>query len=107
MSVLEDTHAEKVRALTRERYEMFVGGEWVSAASGATMDTIDPTTEKAIATVPLAGAEDVDRAVTAAVKGQAEWKRLTWQQRAQLMRDLAQQVSEHAGELDELDAIDG
>jgi betaine-aldehyde dehydrogenase len=107
MSVLEDTHAEKVKALTRERYEMFVGGEWVSAASGATMDTIDPTTERAIAAVPLASAEDVDRAVAAAVKGQEEWKRLTWQQRAQLMRDLAQKVSEHAGELAELDAIDG
>jgi betaine-aldehyde dehydrogenase len=107
MSVLEDTHAEKVKALTRERYEMFVGGEWVSAASGATMDTIDPTTERAIAAVPLASAEDVDRAVAAAVKGQEEWKRLTWQQRAQLMRDLAQKVSEHAAELAELDAIDG
>jgi betaine-aldehyde dehydrogenase len=107
MSVLEDTHAEKVKALTRERYEMFVGGEWVSAASGATMDTIDPTTERAIAAVPLASAEDVDRAVAAAVKGQEEWKRLMWQQRAQLMRDLAQKVSEHAGELAELDAIDG
>jgi betaine-aldehyde dehydrogenase len=107
MSVLEDTHAEKVKALTRERYEMFVGGEWVSAASGATMDTIDPTTERAIAAVPLASAEDVDRAVAAAVKGQEEWKRLTWQQRAKLMRDLAQKVSEHAGELAELDAIDG
>jgi betaine-aldehyde dehydrogenase len=107
MSVLEDTHAEKVKALTRERYEMFVGGEWVSAASGATMDTIDPTTERAIASVPFAGAEDVDRAVAAAVKGQEEWKRLTWQQRAQLMRDLAQQVSDHAGEFAELDAIDG
>ena len=103
----EDTHTEKVKALTRERYDMFVGGEWVSAASGATMATIDPTTEKTIATVPVAGADDVDRAVAAALKGQEEWRRLTWQQRAQLMRELAQAVAANAGELAELDAIDG
>jgi betaine-aldehyde dehydrogenase len=107
MSVAEQTRAERVKSLTRERYEMFVGGAWVPAASGATMDTIDPTTEETIATVPLAGADDVDRAVAAALEGQEEWKRLTWQQRAQHMRELAQAVADHAAELAELDAIDG
>jgi betaine-aldehyde dehydrogenase len=107
MSVLENTHAERVKSLTRPRYEMFVGGEWVTAASGATLETVDPTTEETIATVPLAGPDDVDRAVSAAQKGQEEWKRLSWQQRAQLLRELARRLSEHAGEFAELDAIDG
>src|SRR5690348_5785424 len=107
MSVLENTHAERVKLLTRRRYEMFIGGEWTAAVSGATIKTIDPTTEEAIATVPLGGPDDVDRAVVAAQSGQNEWKRLTWQQRAQLLRELAARLAEHAGEFAELDAIDG
>jgi betaine-aldehyde dehydrogenase len=107
VSVIENTHAERVKTLTRTRYEMFIGGEWTAAASGATIETIDPTTEVAIATVPLGGHEDVDRAVAAAQVGQNEWKRLTWQQRAQLLRELAARLAEHAREFAELDAIDG
>ena len=107
MSVREETHTERVRTLTAERYGMFVGGEWVHATSRSTIDSIDPTTEQRIATVPLAGPEDVNLAVSAAQRGQEEWSRLTWQQRAQMLRDLARRLSEHASEFAELDAIDG
>ena len=43
-----------------------IGGEWVDAASGETMEVIAPATGEAIAVVPRCGAEDVDRAVAAA-----------------------------------------
>lgn len=86
---------------------MFVGGEWIDAASGDSMESIDPTTEATIATVPLAGAEDVDRAVAAAVSAQKEWGELTWQQRARVLREMGQRLADHADEFAELDAIDG
>ena len=97
----------RLRQRTRERYGMFVGGEWVNAASGASMETIDPTTETTIATVPLGGTEDVDRAVTAAAGAQREWGELTWQQRAGVLREVAQRLADNADEFAELDAIDG
>ena len=45
---------------------MFIGGEWVEAASGATDDVLNPATEEVVGSVPRGGAPDVDRAVEAA-----------------------------------------
>jgi aldehyde dehydrogenase (NAD+) len=44
----------------------YIGGEWVSPISAACADVIDPATEQSIASVALADAADVDRAVKAA-----------------------------------------
>src|SRR5215210_3925808 len=58
---------------------MVVGGESVDAADGKTFDVVNPATGKVIATAPLGGREDVDRAVVAARaafddrKGWANW----------------------------------
>ena len=55
-----DTRAD-VRAT-----QMVIGGESVDAADGQTFDVVDPATGTVIATAPLGGPEDVDRAVAAA-----------------------------------------
>ena len=47
---------------------MVIGGESVDAADGRTFDVVNPATGKVIATAPLGGREDVDRAVAAAQK---------------------------------------
>lgn len=47
-------------------YKMFIDGQWVDAASGKTMDVINPSNQEVVARVPMAGSEDVDRAVQAA-----------------------------------------
>ena len=59
--------------------KMIIGGEQVDAADGQTFDVVNPATGQVIATAPLGGAEDVDRAVKAAQaafedpKGWAAW----------------------------------
>src|SRR6187402_458011 len=59
--------------------KMIIGGEQVDAADGQTFDVINPATGQLIATAPLGGPEDVDRAVKAAQqafedpKGWAAW----------------------------------
>jgi betaine-aldehyde dehydrogenase len=50
------------------RARMVIGGEQVDAADGQTFDVVNPATGKVIATAPLGGREDVDRAVAAANK---------------------------------------
>ena len=45
---------------------MLIGGEWVEAAAGRTLEVRNPATDEVIARVPDAGAEDMDRAVRAA-----------------------------------------
>ena len=48
------------------QYRLYIAGEDVAAASGATFDAVNPTTGETWATHSLGGAEDVDRAVRAA-----------------------------------------
>lgn len=59
-------------------YRMFIGGEWVSAASGETFPSDNPYTGKPWARIPLSGAADVDRAVRAARSAftSGEWPKL-------------------------------
>ena len=49
-------------------YKNLVGGEWVDAASGETMEVLNPATGEVIAEVPRGSEEDVERAVAAAIK---------------------------------------
>ena len=51
-----------------KRYTHFyIDGQWVDPAPGGrSFELVDPSTEQAFASVPLGGAEDVDRAVRAA-----------------------------------------
>jgi betaine-aldehyde dehydrogenase len=56
------------------RLQMVIGGELVDAADGQTFDVVSPVTGQVIATAPLGGREDVDRAVAAAQQALDEKK---------------------------------
>src|SRR3954451_11741307 len=75
---------------------MLIGGEWVHARSGATFESINPYTAQPWATVPRAGAEDVDAAVRAARGAFESWGRTLPSARGTLMRRLSQLIAEHA-----------
>ena len=50
-----------------KQYDQFyIGGQWVDAVSGRTIEVRNPSTDELIASVPEGGAEDVTRAVDAA-----------------------------------------
>ena len=48
------------------KHQLLIDGQWVDAASGETIPVEDPATEKVLGEVALGGAEDIDRAVSAA-----------------------------------------
>jgi betaine-aldehyde dehydrogenase len=91
-------------SITVEQHKNLVGGEWVDSASGDTMEVLNPATGEAIAEVPRAGAEDVDRAVQAAKKALPEWLETTPGERAELLLKLADAIDEHTEELAELES---
>ncbi|MCW3050611.1 MAG: carnitine dehydratase [Solirubrobacterales bacterium] len=80
------------------RYPMLIGGEWVDARSGATLEPVNPFTGQAWAETPRAGPEDVDAAVRAARAAfdDGPWRRLTGTDRARLMRRLGRAQRRHA-----------
>ena len=78
-------------APTREK--MFIGGEWVESADGRTVDVETPATRgKVIASVPRAGAADVDRAVQAAAAAFPAWRQMAPRDRGRLLLRIADDV---------------
>ena len=60
---------------TVSTHQNFVGGEWVDATGGETMEVLNPATGETIAEVPRSSAADVDRAVQAAKRALPEMAR--------------------------------
>ena len=91
-------------SVTVSHHKNLIGGEWVDAAGGETMEVLNPATGETIADVPSASAEDVDRAVQAAKKALPEWLETTPGERAELLLKLADAIDEHTDELAELES---
>ncbi|WP_226017370.1 betaine-aldehyde dehydrogenase [Novosphingobium sp. FKTRR1] len=51
-----------------------------------TFQTINPATGEVLATLPIAGAAEIDAAVTRATAAQKEWRKLTGTERARILR---------------------
>ena len=60
---------------------MLIGGQWVESASSARIAVENPAKRKPVAEVPRGNAADVDRAVAAATKAYADWRKVPpgWQ----------------------------
>src|SRR5581483_2594513 len=82
----------------------FVGGEWVEAVEGGTMEVLNPATGEAIAEEPAGTAADVDRAVEAAARAWPEWQDSTPAERAELLLKLADVLDANAEELAEIES---
>ena len=92
-------------SVTTSTYENFVGGEWVGAVEGGTMEVLNPATGGTIAEVPQGTQADVDRAVEAAKKALPEWLETTPAERAEILLRLADLIDENAEELAQLESV--
>ncbi len=71
--------------------QLLIGGEFVDAESGKTMDIINPTTGEVLGRLAAASAADVDRAVAAAQASfdAGKWSRASAQERARVLNRFA------------------
>ncbi|WP_166903470.1 aldehyde dehydrogenase [Mycobacterium sp. DL440] len=67
---------------------LFIGGERVTTGT-TTMDRLDPTTGRVLGSFPVAGPDEVDRAVRAARRAFPAWRRMGADQRRRLLFDAA------------------
>jgi malonate-semialdehyde dehydrogenase (acetylating)/methylmalonate-semialdehyde dehydrogenase len=95
-------------AVSREapRLRNFIGGEWVAVEAVEGLADIDPATGKAVATVPLSGAAEVDAAVRAARVAQPEWRAVPPQRRARALLALREELLARREELTALVTAD-
>jgi acyl-CoA reductase-like NAD-dependent aldehyde dehydrogenase len=82
--------------VTAGRAQVHIGGEWLDAAGGETLDVLDPATGEVLATTPEGTAEDVDRAVRAARRAfdDGPWPRLTRMERSAALNRFADHIDE-------------
>ncbi|ESX83045.1 MULTISPECIES: aldehyde dehydrogenase family protein [unclassified Mesorhizobium] len=87
--------------------QMFIGGGWVDARSGRTMETRNPATGAVIATVPRGDRLDIDLAVTAARKAfEGPWSRLKPYERQVLLLRIADLFEKNWEEISLSDTTD-
>ena len=89
-------------------YQMYIGGQWVDAASGGTFESLNPYTGSVWARIPEGQDSDVDMAVTAAQKAMEDpaWKRMGPTRRGMLMRRLGELIGENADHLGHVETRD-
>ncbi len=99
---------DHVKQFTDTRQQLFIGGQWVDAASGETFTTPNPATGQPLATVASGGAEDIDRAVRAARAAfeDGPWSRMTPSERGRVVWKIGDLILDHLEEIAQLEALD-
>jgi acyl-CoA reductase-like NAD-dependent aldehyde dehydrogenase len=93
--------------LAHSPLKLFIGGEWVEAASGETYASFSPSDGIQLAKLALASPEEVDLAVAAARRAfEGPWSDMPPSRRAALLRQLGDLITAHAEELAELESLD-
>ena len=86
--------------------KLLINNEWRAAASGQTMDVVNPATEEVIASVASAGKDDLDAAVAAARAAlTGPWGTMSARERGRLVRKLGDRLLERADEVARLETL--
>ncbi len=86
--------------------KLFIGGKFVDAKDGATIDVLNPHDNSLITKVAEAKAADVDAAVAAAERAFPLWSGMPAAERGKLLLKLADRIEAEADALAHLEAID-
>ncbi|MCA7958547.1 aldehyde dehydrogenase family protein [Burkholderia multivorans] len=99
---------DATRAFLAKPKRMLIGGEWSDAASGRTIEVVNPADGSTIARVPEADEHDVQRAVAAARRAfdTGPWRAAKTTDRERLLLTLADLIDANARELAEIESLD-
>ncbi|HEY6890065.1 MAG TPA: NAD-dependent succinate-semialdehyde dehydrogenase [Solirubrobacter sp.] len=79
--------------------QLFIGGEWIDASGGATLDVEDPSTGEVIASVADATPDDAKAALDAACAVQDTWATHAPRERGEILRRAYESMVARADEL--------
>ncbi|MBA4149221.1 MAG: aldehyde dehydrogenase family protein [Verrucomicrobia bacterium] len=99
---------ESVPVKIEKRYELFIGGKFVTPSSGKYFPSINPATEEKLADIAMANRRDVDLAVKAARRAYDKtWCKMPGRERGKYLYRIARLIQEKARELSVLETMDG
>ncbi|MBV9227940.1 MAG: aldehyde dehydrogenase [Chloroflexi bacterium] len=88
-------------------YQMWINGKYTPGNSGKVIEVRNPATEEIIDTAPAANAADVELAVSAAQAAFPAWKKMPAGEKAELLHEVAQKLTERTEEFARLLTIEG
>ena len=92
----------------KEKYDLFINGEFCPSESGEYFDTINPANEKVIAQVAYASKIDVVKAVQSAKNSYKKyWSKLKPSERGKYIFRIARLIAEKAREFAVIESMDG
>jgi aldehyde dehydrogenase len=101
MSVIQSTTYDAPGAsgspvALRERYDNFIGGEWVPPTTGEYRGNVTPSTGEVFCEVAHSGAQDIELALDAAHAAKEEWGQRSPAERAAVLNAVADAIDENA-----------
>src|SRR5205809_1652521 len=88
------------------RKQLFIDGEWRDAASGKTIEVVNPATEEVIAEVASATRADVDAAVASARAAlDGPWGKMSARDRGRIVWKIGEKLMEQADEIARLETL--
>jgi succinate-semialdehyde dehydrogenase/glutarate-semialdehyde dehydrogenase len=82
--------------------QLYIDGAWCAAASGRTHPVVNPATGDVIGKFAWAERADLDRALAAAEKGFATWRKVSAYERSKIMRKAADLMRERLQQIAEI-----
>lgn len=90
----------------KEKYGLYINGQWRDASDGATFATKNPATGEHLAYCAEATKEDVDDAVNAAWAAFPAWREVAPQERAAILYKIADIIEANSALLAEVETLD-
>jgi succinate-semialdehyde dehydrogenase/glutarate-semialdehyde dehydrogenase len=69
-----------------QRVSLYIDGQWTAAAAGETLPVVNPATGAVLGAVAHARPADLDRALAAAARGLATWRKVSTVERGKILR---------------------
>jgi len=85
----------------KQATQFYINGEWVDPIKPRQVDVINPATEKPIATISMAGVDDVNNAIAAAKAAFPSFSQTTREERLALLTKLAEVYKERYNDMAE------
>ncbi|WP_291313959.1 aldehyde dehydrogenase family protein [Corynebacterium sp. UBA2622] len=99
MTVYPNPGTEGSKVTFRERYDNYIGGEWVAPVDGEYFDNITPVTGEVFCQVARGKAADMEKALDAAHKAAPAFGATPAAERALMLHRIADRMEEHLEEI--------
>ena len=92
----------------KNRYDLFINGEFIPPVDGKYFDTINPSNEEKIAEVAESSQADIEKAVESARKAYTKiWSKMAPKERGKYIFRIARLLQERAREFSVIESMDG